>query len=142
MGYFFLWSCDEWVDFVQVFLLEQEVPSLEDLVLTRGDVGHARVDHNFLPIVVDVRERVLRLQIIELVLNVVVDLDLFFLILAILRSLAIVGLKGSARVLSHRYHRARHIPRPRHLSLSLLSHHGLKSTLSLDTAVFGIDLQV
>ena len=67
-----------WIDLVKNLLLEQNIASLEYLILTCGNVRDTWVNHDFLLDVVDETQRILWLIIVEILAKIMVNPDLFF----------------------------------------------------------------
>lgn len=104
VDFVFLRCSDIWVDLIEHLFLEQNISAFKYLVLTGGDVGHARIDHNFLLDRIYVAQRIHRLCVIEVLAKIVIYLDLIPLVCI---DPALVRLDGSTGILL-RYHRASH----------------------------------
>ena len=69
-----------WIDLVKNLLLEQNIASLEYLILTCGNVRNTWVNHDLLLDVVNEAQRILWLIIVEILAKIVVNPDLFFFV--------------------------------------------------------------
>ena len=73
-------SCNIWINLVKNLLLEQNIASLEYLILTCGNVRDTWVNHDLLLDIVNEAQRILWLIIVEILAKIVVNPDLFFFV--------------------------------------------------------------
>ena len=71
---------NERIDLMEHLFLDQKVPPLKYLILTCGDIGNTRIDHDFLPVIVDVAQWIFWLVIVKLLTEVVIDSDFLLLV--------------------------------------------------------------
>ena len=69
-----------WIDLVKNLLLEQNIASLEYLILTCGNVRDTWVNHDLLLDIVNEAQRILWLIIVEILAKIMVNPDLFFFV--------------------------------------------------------------
>jgi len=74
---FVFWRSDEWIQLIKVLFLEQELTTLENLILASRYVGYSWINHDLLLVAINVTEWVYRFSTTEILSDILINLPLF-----------------------------------------------------------------